>query len=127
MIAALSSGVPPTSVYLVFDAAIARTTASHTFGGVSKSGSPWVSAMMSRPAARSSRARWPAMELGDGLMRFRRAAMMLTRSPGRRSQKESSHDARDRAPAVVDSHRLYRLNRGSIYALEAPPCSNWDT
>src|SRR5215831_3548806 len=77
MIAALSSGVPPTSVYLVFDEAIARTAASHTFGGVSKSGSPEVRPMMSRPAARSSRVRWLAMELGDGLMRLRRSAIML--------------------------------------------------
>src|SRR5258708_8321065 len=90
MIAALSAGVPATSVYLVCDAAIACTTASHAFGGVSKSGSPEVSPRMSRPAVRSSRARWLAMELGEGLMRFRRAAMMLNEmTPAEKVQARS--------------------------------------
>ena len=40
--AAFNSGVPPMSVYFVLEAAIARTTASTTLGGVSKSGSPAV-------------------------------------------------------------------------------------
>ncbi|MNT42530.1 hypothetical protein D3C72_1789540 [compost metagenome] len=79
--ASFSSGVPPTSVYLVRDCAIARTTASVTFSGVSKSGSPAVRATMSRPVARSSRARWPAMELGEGLMRCIRAAIWGMKIP----------------------------------------------
>jgi hypothetical protein len=71
--ASRSSGVPPTSVYLVFPSRMARIAASTTLSGVSKSGSPEVSPMMSRPAARSSRARCPAMELGDGWIRLSRA------------------------------------------------------
>src|SRR6218665_3494413 len=73
--AALSSGVPPTSVYRVCPLAIARRAASWICCGVSKSGSPAVSASTSRPWPRSARARWLAMELGEGRIRCRRVGM----------------------------------------------------
>lgn len=73
--ASFSAGVPPTSVYRVWPAAMARIADSLMCSGVSKSGSPAVRLRMSRPKARSSRARWPAMELGEGLMRWSRGAI----------------------------------------------------
>jgi hypothetical protein len=67
--ASLSSGIPSTLVYLVLPSAMARTAASLTFWGVSKSGSPAESAMTSRPARVISRAFWVIATVADGATR----------------------------------------------------------
>src|SRR5580693_379852 len=71
--AAFSSGMPSVSVYLVLPSAIARTAAALTLSGVSKSGSPASSEMMSRPAARRARALAAAPVVAEGLTRRRLA------------------------------------------------------
>src|SRR5512134_86025 len=65
--AAFSSGMPSTSVYLVLPSLRARTAASLIFSGVSKSGSPADSEITSRPFAFSSRAlvAMPMVWLGE--------------------------------------------------------------
>jgi hypothetical protein len=68
-IASFNSGVPSTVVYLVWPPRIAAIAASLTKSGVSKSGSPAPSPMMSRPAAVSSAARRVTASVGDGWMR----------------------------------------------------------
>src|SRR5919106_259936 len=73
-IAALSSGVPSTAVYLVRPASIAATAAPLTWSGVSKSGSPAASAITSRPAAFNSNASPATAIVGEGLIAARRAA-----------------------------------------------------
>src|SRR5215467_12862670 len=65
---------PSNTVYFVSPALIAATAASLMFGGVSKSGSPWLRLMMSRPAAFSSVASAVIAIVGDGLTRARRSA-----------------------------------------------------
>src|SRR5580658_205916 len=71
--AAFSSGMPSVSVYLVLPSRIARIPASLMFSGVSKSGSPASSEMMSRPAARRARAWAAAPVVAEGLTRRRLA------------------------------------------------------
>src|SRR5258708_4525052 len=56
MIASFSSGMPPTSVYLVLPASMAWIAASLMLAGVSKSGSPAPRPMALRPAAFRARA-----------------------------------------------------------------------
>src|SRR4030066_1596019 len=68
MIAALSEGVPPTAVYLVNPLLIAAIAASLMCCGVSKSGSPAPSPMMSLPSALSFAARAVTARVGEGLM-----------------------------------------------------------
>src|SRR3990167_8027399 len=68
MIAALSDGVPPTAVYLVKPLLIAPMAASLMCCGVSKSGSPAPSPMMSLPSAFSFAARAVTARVGEGLM-----------------------------------------------------------
>ena len=68
-IAAFSSGMPSTIVYFVSPRSIARIAACLMLSGVSKSGSPADSAMMSRPLAFSYFARFEIAMVGDGLMR----------------------------------------------------------
>src|SRR5437868_3968269 len=74
MIAAFSSGMPPTSVYLVLPASMARIAASLMLAGVSKSGSPAPSPMTLRPAAFSARALSVTAMVADGLTRSSAAA-----------------------------------------------------
>jgi hypothetical protein len=73
-IAAFSSGVPSTLVYLVSSRHIAAVAASLMLPGVSKSGSPMVSPMISRPCARSSRTRCAPALLAETVMRETRGA-----------------------------------------------------
>ena len=68
MIAAFSEAVPPTGVYLVKPLLIATMAASLMCCGVSKSGSPAPSPMMSLPSAFSFAARAVTARVGDGLM-----------------------------------------------------------
>ena len=68
--AAFSSGMPSTSVYLVLPSRSALMAASLMFSGVSKSGSPADSEMMSRPCAFSSRAFVAMPMVWDGEIRF---------------------------------------------------------
>src|SRR5580698_3614078 len=67
--AARSSGMPSTAVYLVWPSLMALIAASLMFWGVSKSGSPAASPITSRPAAFSSRALVVIAMVGDGWMR----------------------------------------------------------
>src|ERR1700679_371863 len=67
--AARSSGMPSTAVYLVWPSRIALIPASLMLSGASKSGSPAPSPMTSRPAAFSSRALLVTAMVGDGWMR----------------------------------------------------------
>src|ERR1700761_5487685 len=71
--ASFSSGMPSTVVYLVLPSRMALIAASLMFSGVSKSGSPAASEMMSRPAAFSSRPFWSAARVADGFTRDRAA------------------------------------------------------
>jgi hypothetical protein len=68
--AALSSGMPSTSVYFVLFSRRALIAASLTLAGVSKSGSPADSEMILRPWAFSSRAFVDMAMVWDGEMRF---------------------------------------------------------
>ena len=72
--AARSSGMPSTAVYLVWPSLIALIAASLMFWGVSKSGSPAPRPITSRPAAFSSRALVVTAMVGDGWMRPRDSA-----------------------------------------------------
>src|ERR1700761_1188029 len=67
--AARSSGMPSTAVYLVWPSLMALIAASLMFCGVSKSGSPAASPITSRPAAFRSRALLVIAMVGDGWMR----------------------------------------------------------
>jgi hypothetical protein len=67
--ASFNDAIPSTTVYFVWPASIARFAASLMWSGVSKSGSPAPSAMISRPAAFNSAARMVEAMVGDGLMR----------------------------------------------------------
>src|SRR3984957_2238587 len=69
MIAAFSSGMPSTAVYLVLPASMAWIAASLTLAGVSKSGSPAPRPMTLRPAALSSRALSVTAMVADGFTR----------------------------------------------------------
>src|ERR1700756_2070802 len=69
MIASLSSGMPPTSVYLVLPASMAWIAASLMLAGVSKSGSPAPRPMTLRPAAFSARALSVTAIVADGFTR----------------------------------------------------------
>src|SRR5437667_3760178 len=69
MIASFSSGMPPTSVYLVLPASMARIAASLMLPGVSKSGSPAPRPMTLRPAAFSARALSVTAIVADGFTR----------------------------------------------------------
>src|SRR3954451_14729335 len=72
-IASLHSGMPPTSVYLVFPASMAWIAASLMLAGVSKSGSPAPSPMTLRPAAFRARALSVTAMVADGFTRSRAA------------------------------------------------------
>src|SRR4051794_39197132 len=61
--------MPPTSVYLVLPASIARIAASLMLAGVSKSGSPAPRPMTLRPAALSARALSVTAIVADGFTR----------------------------------------------------------
>src|SRR6478609_3223673 len=54
--------------------------------GVSKSGSPWESPMMSRPAARSSRVRWAEDAEAEIFARPTRLERKATLGPGMRTE-----------------------------------------
>src|SRR5207245_1554308 len=69
MMASFSSGMPPTSVYLVLPASMARIAASLMLAGVSKSGSPAPRPMTLRPAAFSARALSVTAIVADGFTR----------------------------------------------------------
>src|SRR5262245_4630434 len=69
MMASLSSGMPPTSVYLVLPASMAWIAASLMLPGVSKSGSPAPRPMTFRPAAFSARALSVTAMVADGFTR----------------------------------------------------------
>ena len=61
--------MPSGAVYLVLPARIAAIAADLMFSGVSKSGSPALRLMMSRPAARISIALDDIATVGEGLTR----------------------------------------------------------
>src|SRR5881296_3840813 len=61
--------MPPTSVYLVLPASMARIAASLMLAGVSKSGSPAPRPMTLRPAAFSARALSVTAMVADGFTR----------------------------------------------------------
>jgi hypothetical protein len=61
------SGIPAGGVYLVFPARIPSMAASEMNAGVSKSGSPALKLMMSRPSAASFFARVLTAIVADGL------------------------------------------------------------
>src|SRR5476649_2035210 len=67
--AARSSGMPSTAVYLVWPERMAAMPASLILSGVSKSGSPAPRPITSRPAALSSRALVVTAMVGDGWIR----------------------------------------------------------
>src|SRR5579883_1603698 len=67
--AARSSGMPSTAVYLVWPSLMALIAACLILSGVSKSGSPAPRPITSRPAAFSSRALLVTAMVGDGWMR----------------------------------------------------------
>ena len=69
MMASFSSGMPPTSVYLVLPASMAWIAASLMLAGVSKSGSPAPRPMTLRPAAFSARALSVTAIVADGFTR----------------------------------------------------------
>src|SRR5689334_20712299 len=69
MIASFSSGMPPTSVYLVLPCSMAWIAASLMLPGVSKSGSPAPRPMTFRPAAFSARALSVTAIVADGFTR----------------------------------------------------------
>src|SRR3954463_13271234 len=69
MIAAFSSGMPPTSVYFVLPASMAWIAASLMLAGGSKSGSPAPRPMTLRPAAFSARALSVTAMGADGFTR----------------------------------------------------------
>src|ERR1700693_6163180 len=69
MIAAFSSGMPSTAVYLVLPASMAWIAASLMLAGVSKSGLPAPRTMTLRPAALSSRALSVTAIVADGFTR----------------------------------------------------------
>ncbi len=75
-IAARSSGMPPTSVYLVCPFSIARTAASLMREGVSKSGSPAPKEITSMPCARIAFALACMARVGEGASVFIRSASM---------------------------------------------------
>ena len=72
--ASFSSGMPSGSVYFVFPDWIASIAASLMFCGVSKSGSPWLRMMMSRPSAARARAFAEMPIVAEGVIRFRLSA-----------------------------------------------------
>jgi hypothetical protein len=77
--------------------------------GVSKSGSPWESPMMSRPAARSSRVRWAEdaeAEIFARLTRLERKATLVRNDGG------VADDARPFVPLAPDVLRE-RLGRSA--------------
>src|SRR4026209_1001390 len=74
--AARSSGMPPTSVYLVWPFSSARTAASLIRRGVSKSGSPAPKEITSMPCARRARALACMASVGEGASVFIRSASM---------------------------------------------------
>src|SRR6266700_1071903 len=76
-----SCGVPLTGVYLVSPRPIDSIAAALTCSGVSKSGSPTVRSRICWPCAWSSRTRWAAAVLGDGLMRLTRCASSISVRP----------------------------------------------
>src|SRR5262245_1685005 len=115
--AALSSGMPPASVYFVFPSRRARIAASFTRSGVSKSGSPAVKERTSMPWALRARARAERARVGDGVRRRARSASMSRFAPLRGSRGSRSaavqllpkpllhaggDQARDRAPVTGD-------------------------
>src|SRR3546814_6210383 len=67
--------MPAGGAYFVLPSCIALIAACLIGSGVSKSGSPAPSAMMSRPARFNSAALVVTAMVGDGLMRSRREAM----------------------------------------------------
>ena len=74
--AARSSGMPPTSVYLVCPLSIARIAASLIRAGVSKSGSPAPKEITSMPCARIAFALACMARVGEGASVFIRSASM---------------------------------------------------
>ncbi|OQC72454.1 MAG: hypothetical protein BWX45_00909 [Deltaproteobacteria bacterium ADurb.Bin002] len=66
MIASLSSSVPPTGVYFVKPASMARMAACLMWSGVSKSGSPAPKPMTSLPCARRALALAVMARVSDG-------------------------------------------------------------
>src|SRR5262249_43453764 len=79
--AAVSCGAPGPGVCWVGPRPIASIAAALTWSGVSKSGSPTVRSRISWPCALSSRTRWAAAVLGDGLMRSTRCASAMSAGP----------------------------------------------
>src|SRR5262245_27233599 len=88
--AALSSGMPPASVYFVFPSRRARIAASFTRSGVSKSGSTAVKERTSIPWALRARARAERARVGDGVSRRARSASMDQFTPLRRARGSGS-------------------------------------
>src|SRR5881394_457608 len=81
MIALRRDGVPPAAVYLVKPLLIAAIAASLMNCGVSKSGSPAPSPMMSLPSDLRRAALAVTASVGEGLMALRRSATSDMEAP----------------------------------------------
>src|SRR5258706_10713293 len=98
--AAFSSGMPSTAVYLVLPSRIALIAASLMLSGVSKSGSPAPRPMTSRPAAFSSRALLVTAMVADGLMRARASARKGIENSGEKRADRSWAGPKSQAQLV---------------------------
>src|SRR6185503_9686313 len=81
MIAFFREGVPPAAVYFVWPLLIAAIAASLMNCGVSKSGSPAPSPMMSLPSDFRRAALAVTARVGEGLMALRRSATSDMETP----------------------------------------------
>src|SRR5262245_60838798 len=97
--------MPPASVYLVFPSRRARTAASFTRSGVSKSGSPDVKDRTSIPWALRARARAESARVGDGVKRRARSASMGRLTPLRGSRGSGSTAAQLFPEPLLDAGR----------------------
>src|SRR5262249_52154452 len=112
--AALSSGMPPASVYLVFPSRRARTAASFTRSGVSKSGSPEVKDRTSMPWALRARARAERTRVGDGVRRRARSASMGQLTPLWGARGSGSAAAQLFPESPLDAGRDQALDGASV-------------
>src|SRR6476620_4503922 len=116
MMASFSSGMPPTSVYLVLPASMAWIAASLMLAGVSKSGSPAPRPMTLRPAAFSARALSVTAIVADGFTRS---------SAADRHGIVISLQAGANTPRVATDPRLYLLGSAHPKAAHAASQEAW--
>src|SRR6201987_6357072 len=109
MIAAFSSGMPSTAVYLVLPASMAWIAASFTLAGVSKSGSPAPRPMTFRPAAFSARALSVTAMVADGFTRASEADRKdIIFSLGRRHGPQEATTLHERNSCTLRLNTLHR-------------------